>query len=59
MPSVTQDMNYRLSLIKYSKKYGVTQAAIKYHCNKQCIYRRLRRYDGTYNGLRKLDNKMA
>lgn len=52
MPSITQDMNYRLSLIKYSKKYGVTQAAIKYRCNRQYIYRWLRRYDGTIQSLR-------
>lgn len=51
MPSITQDMNYRLSLIKYSKKYGVTQAAIKYRCNRQYIYRWLRRYDGTIQSL--------
>lgn len=51
MPSITQDMNYRLSLIKYSKKYGVTKAAIKYHCNRQYIYRWLRRYDGTIQSL--------
>lgn len=52
MPSITQDMNYRLSLIKYSKKYGVTKAAIKYRCNRQYIYRWLRRYDGTIQSLR-------
>lgn len=51
MPSITQDMNYRLSLIKYSKKYGVTKAAIKYHCSRQYIYRWLRRYDGTIQSL--------
>ncbi len=27
MTNITQDMKYRLSLIKYAKKYGVTKAA--------------------------------
>ena len=30
MASITQDMRYRLSLIKYAEKYGVSKAAIKY-----------------------------
>ncbi len=51
MASITQDMRYRLSLIKYSKKYGVTKAAIKYRCNRQYIYRWIRRYDGTIQSL--------
>lgn len=30
MANITQDMRYPLSLIKYTEKYGVTKAAIKY-----------------------------
>ena len=30
MASITQDMRFRLSLIKYADKYGVTRAAVKY-----------------------------
>lgn len=51
MNSLTQDMKYRLSLIKYSQKYGVTKAAIKYKTNRQYIYRWLKRYDGTQESL--------
>ena len=51
MASITQDMKYRLSLINYSQRYGVTQATIKYRCNRQYIYRWLRRYDGTIHSL--------
>ena len=51
MNSITQDMRYRLSLIKYSLKYGVTKAAIKYRTNRQYIYRWLNRYDGTIESL--------
>ena len=52
MNSITQDMRYRLSLIEYSLKHGVTKAAIKYRTNRQYIYRWLRRYDGTIGSLR-------
>ena len=52
MNSVTQDMRFRQSLLKYSQKYGVTKAAIKYKTNRQYIYRWLRRYDGTIDSLR-------
>lgn len=52
MNSVTQDMKFRQSLLKYSQKYEVTKAAIKYKTNRQYIYRWLRRYDGTIDSLR-------
>ena len=52
MNSVTQDMKFRQSLLKYSQKYGVTKAAVKYKTNRQYIYRWLRRYDGTIESLR-------
>lgn len=52
MTTITQDMRYRLSLICYAQKHGVTQAAIKYKTNRQYIYRWLRRYDGSWDSLR-------
>lgn len=52
MVSVTQDMRYRLSLLNYAAKYGVTRAAIKYRTNRQYIYRWRRRYDGSIESLR-------
>ena len=52
MASITQDMRFRLSLIKYADKYGVTRAAVKYKTNRQYIYRWKRRYDGTIESLR-------
>ena len=52
MNSVTRDMRFCQSLLKYSQKYGVTKAAIKYKTNRQYIYRWLRRYDGTIDSLR-------
>ena len=44
-------MLFRQSLIKYSQKFGVTKAAIKYKTNRQYIYRWIRRYDGTLGSL--------
>ena len=52
MTSITQDMKYRLSLIRYAEKYGVTKAAIKYKTNRQYIYRWKRRFDGSIESLR-------
>ena len=52
MASITQDMRYRLSLIKYADKYGVSKAARKYKTNRQYIYRWKRRYDGSIESLR-------
>ncbi len=57
MASITQDMRYRLSLIKYSEKYGVSKAAIKYKTNRQYIYRWKRRYDGSIESLRELSRR--
>ena len=52
MTTITQDMRFRLSLIKYAEKYGVTKAAIKYKTNRQYIYRWKRRFDGSIESLR-------
>ena len=51
MTSITQDMKYRLFLIRYVEKYGITKAAIRYKTNRQYIYRWKRRYDGTIESL--------
>ena len=51
MKTVTQTMRYRQALIKYSLKYGVTKAAIRYKTNRQYVYRWRNRYDGTLQSL--------
>lgn len=50
--TITQNMRYRLSLINYAEKFGVTKAAIKYNTNRQYIYRWKDRYDGSIDSLR-------
>ena len=39
MLNITQEGRYRLSLLQYAERHGVTQAARKYHRNRQFIYR--------------------
>ena len=51
MATITQDMRFRLSLIRYAEKHGVTKAARKYKTNRQYIYRWKNRYDGTWDSL--------
>ena len=45
MASITQDMRFCLSLIKYAQRFGVT--ALKYKINRQYIYRWKKGYDGS------------
>lgn len=52
MASITQDMRFRLSLIRYAEKYGVSKAAIKFKTNRQYIYRWKKRFDGSIESLR-------
>jgi len=35
MTTITQDIRYCLSLIKYAEKHGVSKAVRKYHTNRQ------------------------
>ena len=49
--SITQDMNYRQSLMKYAEKYGVKRASRKYNKSRSYIYFWRARWDGTVNSL--------
>ena len=50
-PKITQQMRYRLSLIKYAEKYGVSKAARRYNTCRQNIYRSRKRYNGDIRSL--------
>ncbi len=52
MDSITQDMRFRLALLQYADKHGVTTAASRYKTNRQYIYRWRKRCDGTIESLR-------
>ena len=51
MNSITQDILYKQSVVKYSYKYGVTKAAIKFRMHRKTIYRWREKYDGTAKSL--------
>ena len=50
--SITQKLKYKQSVIKFSYKYGVTKAAIKFEESRRTIYRWRKRYDGTLESLK-------
>ena len=49
--NTTQKLKYKESVIKFSYKYGVTKAAIKFCECRRSIYRWRERYDGTLKSL--------
>ena len=51
MTSITQNMRFRQSLMKYAQKFGVAQASRKYNKSKSYIYFWLKRYDGSIESL--------
>ena len=51
MKSITQDMKFRYSLMKYCEKYGVSRASRKYNKSRSYIYFWKKRYDGTMESL--------
>ena len=51
MKSITQDMKFRYSLMKYCEKYGVSKASRKYNKSRSYIYFWKKRYDGTMESL--------
>lgn len=50
-------MRYRLSLIKYAEKHGVSKAARVYNTCRQNIYRYRKKYDGTIRSLANYSRK--
>ena len=49
--SITQDLAYRQSLMKYAEKYGVNRASRKYNKSRSYIYFWKNRWDGTVQSL--------
>ena len=49
--SITQKMKYKQSVIKFSLKYGVKEAAKKFNEWPKTIYRWIERYDGSIKSL--------
>jgi transposase len=51
MSSITQDMKFRLSLVKSYERCGATLTAIRYKTTRQLVYFWVRRYDGDIHSL--------
>ena len=51
MNSITQEMRFRQSIMKYSEKYGVKRASRKYNKSRSYIYFWKARWDGTDESL--------
>ena len=51
MNSITQDMKFRYSLMRYAEKYGVARASRKYNKAKSYIYFWKARFDGSIESL--------
>lgn len=49
---ITQKLKFKQSVIKYSLKFGVTKASIRFEVNRRTIYRWIKRYDGTLESLK-------
>ena len=49
--SITQKLKYKQTVVKFSLKYGVRKAAIKFELCSRTIYRWIKRYDGTLKSL--------
>ena len=52
MATITQDMNYKQSLMKYATAHGVSKASRKYNRSRSYIYFWLKRWDGSVESLR-------
>ena len=52
MTTITQDMKYKQSLMKYATAYGVSKASRKYNRARSFIYFWLKRWDGSVESLR-------
>ena len=55
--SITQKLKYKQSVIKFSLKYGVRKAAIKFGEWPKTIYRWISRYDGSLESLKDKSRK--
>ena len=49
---ITQKLNFKYSVVKFSLKYGVTKASKEFKVNRRTIYRWIKRYDGTKESLK-------
>ena len=51
MNSITQELKYKQSIVKYALRNGATSASIVYKKHRKTIYRWIDKYDGTIASL--------
>ena len=51
MNSITQELKYKQSIVKYALRNGVTAASIVYKKHRKTIYKWIDKYDGTIASL--------
>lgn len=51
MNSIASEARFRQRVLKYSMKYGVTNASIRFHRSRKTIYEWRSRYDGSWKSL--------
>ena len=57
MATITQDMKYKQSLMKYAAAHGVSKASRKYNRARSYIYFWLKRWDGNAESLRPMSRR--
>ena len=55
--SITQKLQYKQSVVKFSFKFGATRASEEFNVNIRTIYRWRKRYDGTLESLKDKSHK--
>ena len=51
MKSITEEMRFRQHLCESAIKHGLTRTAMRYHTNRQFVYRQLEKYNGDVRSL--------
>ena len=57
MTTLTQTLKRRQAVVKYSLRYGVTAASIRYNVSRPTIYKWRERYDGHLSSLKDLSRR--
>ena len=52
MNNFISDLKYRLSIVKFAKRYGVTRASDHFNVSRSFIYKLLNRFDGSLDSLK-------
>ena len=57
MNSITSEAHFCQRVLKYSFKYGVTEASRRFHVSRNAIYEWKAKYDGTWQSLKERSHR--